>query len=277
MANITVLGLGIIGGTWAGHYREDGHTVRTWNRTPKAEEPGFFPDACQAVEEADVVHLCLAGPPSVSDVLNSIKPALKPGRLVIQSSTISPRAAQSFEALVTATGAAYLEAPFTGSKPAAEARQLVFFTGGEDSIIERARGVLTPLSRLLIPFSSPAKAAAIKLSMNLQIAAISQALSEGYHLARQHGISSDDFFNVLDHNVAKSGLADLKREKLKNQDYRPQFSIKHMSKDLKLALEASEGLPLRLTETVAETYAIGLEEGWGDLDFIALEQLIASA
>lgn len=277
MAKITVCGLGIIGSLWARHYRDDGHEVRTWNRTPKPEEAGFVGKVAEAVNGAEIVHLCLAGPPSVESVLKDLQPVLKSGMLVIQSSTISPAAASAFHDLVRGTGADYLEAPFTGSKPAAEARQVVFFPGGPPETIERARPILSSLAKALIPFASPAKSAAIKLAMNLQIAAISQALTEGFHLARAHGIEAEEFFRVLDQNVARSGLVDLKRPKLEQADYAPQFSIKHMSKDLQLALTAAGNLPLRLTETVARTYQEGIEKGWGDLDFISLEQFLRNA
>lgn len=277
MAKVTVLGLGIIGGTWARHYRADGHQVRTWNRTPQPEFPGFTADPGEAVREADLIHLCLAGPPSVEAVLEQILPFLRAGQLVLQSSTISPEAATRFADRVQSTGADYGETPFTGSKPAAEARQVVFFFGGSDKVRETASTYLTPLSRAILPFATPAQAAAIKLSMNLQIATISQALSEGFHLARRHGISAEDFFAVLDLNVARSGLVDLKRDKLVAADYAPQFSIKHMAKDLNLALGAAGSLPLPVTEAVAACYQQGLAAGWGDLDFIALEQTYRNA
>lgn len=193
---------------------------------------------------------------------------------MIQSSTISPAAATAFAARVQARGAAYVEAPFTGSKPAAESRQLVYFLGGAATDIQRADQWLTPLSRKRFHFSSPAQAAAIKLSMNLQIAAVSQAMTEGLALAESFGLSAEQFFEVLDMNVSRSGLVDLKKQKLLNKDYSPQFSVKHMHKDLALALDSATDLSLELTRQCASIYSLGLRTGLGDLDFIALQQLI---
>ncbi len=274
MDTVCVIGLGIIGSIWANHYAADGKNVRCWNRTPKADLPGFLPDITEAASGADIVHICVADPPAVQLVLNPILPVLKPGVLVIQSSTISPVAAESFERQVTETGAAYVEAPFTGSKPAAESRQLVFFLGGESVPLERAVEVLSPLSRKQFHFETPQQATAIKLAMNLQIAAISQALTEGWHLARNHGLNADQFFDVLKMNAAHSPLADLKEPKLRSGDEAPQFSVKHMAKDLGLALASAGDLHLQQAERTREIYQMGIESGLGDLDFIALERLV---
>ncbi|MEM6883905.1 MAG: NAD(P)-dependent oxidoreductase [Verrucomicrobiota bacterium] len=274
MANVTVVGLGIIGSIWAKHYADDGNTVHTWNRTPQPEFPGFKADLAQAVDGVEMVHICVADPAAVQSVLDVILPKLNHSMLVIQSSTISPEAAGSFAGQVESTGAVYLEAPFTGSKPAAEARDLVFFQGGCAEAIRQADVFLEPLSRKRFAMGTPEQAAAIKLSMNLQIAAVSQALTEGYHLAKSFGLSHDQFYEVLAENAACSGVAKLKEPKLKSSDYSPQFSIKHMRKDLGLALDAAEGISPQLTQRTKEIYDAGMDAGWGDEDFIALEKLI---
>src|SRR5882762_3021917 len=122
MERITVVGLGIIGSAWAQNLHADGLIVRGWNRTPK-ELPFFEPDLVKAVEDAEMVIIVVADPPAVESVLNTIVPHLKPGQIVAQSSTISARWTKLFAKRVEVTGVEFLEAPFTGSKPAAEARK----------------------------------------------------------------------------------------------------------------------------------------------------------
>ena len=273
MPKVTVIGLGIIGSIWARHYGEDGHEVVVWNRTAKPEFPGFVPVLAEAVAEADLVHICVADPEAVESVLDEALPALQRETLVIQSSTISPQAAARFACRVNEV-CAYLEAPFTGSKPAAESRDVVFFLGGDAAVLERGLTYLNPISRKYFQIGRPEQAAAIKLSMNLQIAAVSQALAEGWHLARSYGLTHEAFYEVLRENVAHSGLSELKEPKLRAGDDSPQFSVKHMGKDLRLALEAAEGLNLRLTETGKKIYDEGIQNGLGEKDFISLEQLI---
>ena len=132
---VAVLGLGIIGSIWAGHYQAEGQLAAVWNRSPKPELP-FEPVSLQAcTEQADVLHICVYDADSVCGVLEQLIPFLGEQHTVIQSSTIDGASATKFAAMVAATGARYLEAPFTGSKPAAEQRKTVFFLGGDAAVV----------------------------------------------------------------------------------------------------------------------------------------------
>ena len=146
---ISVFGLGIIGRIWAENLHCDGDTVRGWNRTAKPAVPFYTGDARVAAAQAELLIIVVADPPAVQQVLDQILPVLRAGQIVVQSSTISPAATLSFAKQVQATGAMFLEAPFTGSKPAAEQRQMVYYIGGEPKVLEQARPVLSRLSRAI--------------------------------------------------------------------------------------------------------------------------------
>ena len=267
--NISVFGLGIIGEIWARNLNADGDTVRGWNRTPKSL-PFYTPNARAAAAAAELIIIVVADPPAVQNVLDQILPALHPGQLVIQSSTISPDATKKFAAQVQATGAAFLEAPFTGSKPAAEQRKTVYYIGGDADLLERARPVLARLSGNILHIGPIGSASALKLAMNVNIALVGQALCESLTLARAAGISDDQYFTALKINVSRSGVSDLKEPKLRTGDFAPQFSLKHMGKDLHLALGMAGELSLPQTEALVKLYEAGLRSGWGDQDFITL-------
>lgn len=85
---IAVLGLGIIGSAWARNLMDDGQTVRCWNRSPK-EFPNLYTSIEEAVADAETIFILVADPPAVQSVLDQIRPQLRPGQLIIQSSTIS--------------------------------------------------------------------------------------------------------------------------------------------------------------------------------------------
>jgi 3-hydroxyisobutyrate dehydrogenase-like beta-hydroxyacid dehydrogenase len=273
--NISVLGLGIIGSAWAKNLIADGHTVRCWNRTPK-NFPNFYASIQDAVDQAQVIFIIVADPPAVQSVLNQIKSKLGPGQLVIQSSTISAKWTKHFANEVQKTMAWYLEAPFTGSKTAAEGRQTVYYLGGEPEIIEKARPILQPISSKIFHIGPLGSASSLKLAMNLNIAGVAQTLCESLMLCRREGISDDIYFSVLGSNVSHSGLADFKETKLRQSEYSPQFSLKHMAKDLRLALETADELSLSLEQTrhLKSVYDQGIAAGWSDDDFIGLMRVL---
>jgi len=273
MQRITVVGLGIIGSAWAQNLHADGLTVRGWNRTPK-DFPFYEPDLAKAVADAEIIMIVVADPPAVESLLNVIVPHLKPGQIVAQSSTISAHWTKLFAQRVQATGADFLDAPFTGSKPAAEARKTVFYLGGSPGVIEKAGPILERISSARLYIGEIGSASSLKLAMNLNLALMIQALSESLTLARGEGITDEKFFDALHLNFGRSGLADLKEPKFKGKDYAPQFALKHMNKDLRLALETVGEVDLPAAKTLKSFYDKGMDAGFGEDDFIGVIRLL---
>ena len=273
MHTIGVIGLGIIGTPWAARYHAAGRLAGVWNRTPKPGAPQWKANARDVTATADVTHIVVADPPAVSAVLDAIAPALGPGKAVVQSSTIDPTSAASFESRVRTTGAAYVEAPFTGSKPAAESGTTVFFMGGDPVALDAVEPLLALVSETRFRLPRVGQAAGLKLAMNLNIAGQMQALAESLTFARQAGIDDELYFQVLAKNVSTSGLTRLKEAKLKTRDFSAQFSVKHMHKDMRLAAAAGRAR-LPLLATVRDCLARAEERGMGDEDFSSLVRLL---
>ena len=276
MKNVTVVGLGIIGGAWAKNLHADGLAVRAWNRTPK-DLPYYERDLVKAVTGAEMVIIVVADPPAVEEILNVIVPHLKAGQLVMQSSTISAYWTRIFCQRVEEAGATFLEAPFTGSKPAAEKRETVFYVGGPEETLTKARPVLERLSKQIIHIGKLGTASSLKLAMNLNLALMAEALSESLLLARAEEIPDEKFFEALHGNVGRSGLADLKEPKLRAHDYSPQFALKHMGKDLRLAMETAQGINLPTGSVLKALYDKAIREGHGNEDFVGLIHLLEAA
>ncbi len=270
---IAILGLGIIGSIWARNLQADGITVNTWNRS-KRDFPGFCDSPVTAITNAELILIVVADPNAVQEVLNQILPALKPNQIVMQSSTISAEWTLKFADQVAAQGAIYLDAPFTGSKPAAEQRKTVFYIGGESSAIEKIRPIISKQALQILHVGSIGAASNLKLAMNMNIALVMEALSESRRFALSQGLSDEIFFEALKNNVSRSGLCDLKEMKLRNQDFSPQFSLKHMNKDLGLAKDSAKSLELPMFGILKKIYDRGMEKGLAEQDFTVLDKLL---
>jgi 3-hydroxyisobutyrate dehydrogenase-like beta-hydroxyacid dehydrogenase len=271
---IGVVGLGIIGSVWARHYEAAGVLGGVWNRTPQPGFPQWKPDARAVAGAVDIVQIVVADPPAVRSLLEQMLPALGPGKTVVQSSTIDPASSDEFMKLVTTRGARYLEAPFTGSKPAAEAKKTVYYLGGDAGLIAELEPKLALVSEARLHIGTNAQAAALKLAMNLNIAAQMQALAEALTFARRAGIADDVFFAALKKNVSYSGLTQLKEAKLRAGDFAPQFSVKHMLKDMRLASRSNGCEDFPVLDTLRQCLHATAEAGWADEDFSALIKLL---
>jgi len=274
MKNIGIIGLGIIGGVWARNYAAAGRLAGTWNRTPQPDAPAWQDSPEAVARAAEVIQIVVADPAAVESVLARILPELGPGKVVIQSSTVDAESSEKFAASVAARGARFLAAPFTGSKPAAEQKQTVFYLGGDAALIAEMEPVLALISSHRLVIGTNAQACTLKLAMNLNIAAQMQALAEALTLSRQTGIADDVFFDALGRNVSYSGVTKLKEAKLRARDFSPQFSVKHMHKDLRLASRTAGCDDFSVLDAVRETLKTAEARGMGDEDFSAMIKVI---
>lgn len=279
-----VVGLGLIGAQWARHLDTDGILACTWNRTPK-DFPHYTGNLREIPRSARTIHVVVSDESAVLNTISAFVEELTSDHIVIQSTTIDPSTSSKLQKMVQATGAYYVEAPFTGSLPAAEQRKTVFFLGTEESYqirrnkdfkrseqYEAARSYLAHLSSTVFDIGRNEQACVVKLSMNLLIAAQMVALSEAYSTCLTHDIDKDVFFDVLKANAAWSGVAQLKEPKLRAEDFSPQFSIKHMQKDMRLLGTFAQNLELH--DTVLEYLTRTMEDGRGDDDISSVFSFI---
>lgn len=266
MKTIGVIGLGIIGSVWAKHYAKAGVLVGVWNRTPQPDSEKWQPTPEAVARVADVVQIVVADPAAVQSVLDRIVPVLSPAKIVVQSSTIDPESSERFRQLVMTRGAHYLEAPFTGSKPAAEEKKIVYYLGGDAPLVAEMEPLLALVSETRFHIGTNQQAATLKLAMNLNIAAHMQGLAEALTMARRTGVDDELFFTALAKNVSYSGVTKLKEPKLRAGDFSPQFSVKHLLKDLKLAAHTVGGGSLPLLETLQGCYQAAVHSGLANED-----------
>ncbi|MGE9270176.1 MAG: NAD(P)-binding domain-containing protein, partial [Verrucomicrobiales bacterium] len=136
---IAILGLGIIGSRAGARLaQESAHEVRLWNRTTK-----HLPHEVETLEEAtrdiDVVGMYLQNSPAVRDVVSQFVPLLPAGTILANHSTIDLETTRWIEEQSATHGWRFLDAPFTGSREAAETGQLVYYAGGCSDLIETIR------------------------------------------------------------------------------------------------------------------------------------------
>lgn len=274
MKSIGIIGLGIIGGVWAKNYHTAGRLAGAWNRTAKPDFPMWKESPAAVAAAADVIQIVVSDPAAVEDVIAKIVPVLTPGKVVVQSSTIDGESSAKFEKTVTATGARYLAAPFTGSKPAAEQKQTVFYLGGDRGLIAELEPLLALISVKRFVIGTNEQACTLKLAMNLNIAAQMEGLAEALTLVRRAGVSDDVFFDALSQNVSYSGVTKLKEPKLRAADFAPQFSVKHLHKDLRLASKTAACDDFPVLEAVREALKTAEARGMGDEDFSAIIKLL---
>ena len=129
--------MGIIGTRVAASLRGAGHPVFVWSRSPRPE-PNFLASPREIAESADVLQIFVSDGQALLEVIKAMGDSLGEAHVVMNHATVSPSETMEAARLVTARGAAFLDAPFTGSRDAADEGQIIYYVGGEESVLERA-------------------------------------------------------------------------------------------------------------------------------------------
>lgn len=265
---IGLIGLGIIGSRVARLLGQSGQEVWVWNRTPHPV-PRFVGCPSDLTGHAEILLIFLKDGPVLLECLEKMKPSLSGRHVVVNHATVAPAEAKKAAELVQATGASFLNAPFTGSRDAAAAGQLVYYVGGDSTVLERVRPVLAVTAKAIIPLGLVEQAAAVKLATNLMAASVVAGLAEAWALARYAGVGPEAFGEAMAANAARSGTSDLKFPCMVQGDYAPRFSLDNMVKDIRLVAQLAEeaGVTSRQSAAFLEAATPALQDGLGDRDF----------
>jgi 3-hydroxyisobutyrate dehydrogenase-like beta-hydroxyacid dehydrogenase len=271
-----VLGLGIIGSRVAARVQTTGFPLAVWNRTARMFDglPPLVADPADVARAADILQIFVADDEALRSTVNALFPALGPNHVVISNATVAPHTVRELAAQVTARGAAFLDAPFTGSRDAAAQGQITYYIGGDADALERARPVLAASAKSIVPCGEMiGQASAVKIATNIMAAAAAVSLSEAVHLLRANGVDPQMLVTALENNAARSGVTDLKLPCMLGDDYAPRFSVRNMRKDLRLALEAGAPENRTLTAAMLALYHTACEAGLAEEDFAAVTKV----
>jgi 3-hydroxyisobutyrate dehydrogenase-like beta-hydroxyacid dehydrogenase len=278
---VAFLGLGIMGRAMATNLSKAGHEVTVWNRTAGKDVEGARTVAspAEAARGAEVVWMCVSDTEAVKTVLfgaQGVHESLEQGMTIVDSSTISPSATRQFAERVRAVGVDYVDAPMTGSKVGAESGTLIFIVGGEDGSIERVKPLFAAMGKKIFRMGETGKGQTAKLVMNLQIALIYEGFAEALTLATKLGVDADVLLPLIQASMVHSGVVEYKAPFVLKRDFSPNFPLRLMYKDLRLALDAAKEVRVKLPglETVEEIYEVAAEDGHGDLDYAATLTLL---
>ena len=272
--NVGIIGLGIIGTRVAQSLRAAGFQVFVWNRTPKPA-PNFLGSPVEVAEICDVIQIFVADSQALFQVIDAFGGALTENHTILCSGTVGPEATIEASRLVKAKGAKFLDAPFTGSKLAAEKSQLVYYIGGEDATFKKAEPMLKASSKAIVRCGEIGHAAVLKVATNMITAVTTQTLAEALALVTKAGLSPATFATAIENNACRSGTTDIKLPKMVAADYDPHFSLKHMFKDVQLAIHLANALDIEVPATTVTAGVMygALNHGWADLDFSAIFKL----
>ena len=278
---VGIIGIGIMGKAVATRLLNKGYKVTVYNRSRGKAESLMSQGAAVAetpkvvAEASDLVITVVKDALAVDEVafgINGIVQGKHDNLTVADMSTINPVASRSIAKRFMEYGITMLDTPVMGGSKVAEQGELVLMIGGSKEVYEKYKNVFDVIGSKTFYLGDNGAAHAMKLALNLQIAIIALALSEGVTLTRGAGLDPELFLQILNSTNFKTGMSENKGPKMIQGNFEPTFTLKMMTKDLDTINEATNAfnLSLPMASLADKLYRDATRSGFAELDYTGI-------
>jgi 3-hydroxyisobutyrate dehydrogenase len=282
---IGIVGLGRMGAAMAQRLRGQGFDVVGWDRNPavndKLAASGFAiaRNAAAAAAAGEFVissitedkgaRRMFAGPGGFLDGNPS-------GKLFVEMSTLQPVTGRELAPLVEARGARLIDAPVLGTIPHAREGKLLAMVGGLSEDLDRARPLLETLAARIVHMGPNGAGYAMKLAVNLGLAAYVQALAESLALGVSQGLALEQMLGVLEEAPYASAWLRSKLPVFKGTEAEMTLDIRTLRKDIMSAVATgtSAGVPMPLSAGTLASLSAAVAADYGDADLAEMPSFV---
>ncbi len=271
---IGFIGLGIMGRGMARNLLKAGFSLTVWNRTA-ARMDELVADGAQAGDSpaavaarSDIIFICVSDTPDVEEVVlseNGIMQGAERGALVVDCSTISPKATRALAEKLDEKGIAMLDAPVSGGSEGAARGTLSIMVGGPADQFERARPAFEAMGKTITHVGDHGAGQTVKGVNQVLVVGNTLAMCEALLFAEAGGVDLEKTHAAISQGAAGSWMFSNRGPQIIARDWRPGFTIDLQQKDLRLVLEAAQelGVPLIGTALINNLYRTLQARGLG--------------
>jgi 3-hydroxyisobutyrate dehydrogenase-like beta-hydroxyacid dehydrogenase len=272
------IGIGKMGLPMGRNLQKSGFTVLAYDSDPvRLADSGLNPvESLRELSlDADILVSMIPNDDALREIVlgkEGVRTGLKPGKLFVDLSTVSPNASAECAAALEENGIEYIRGAVSGSTELAEKALLTVILSGPANAIERCRPMFTAFGSKIYVVGAKEEARYLKLLINTMVAATAAMCAEALALGEKGGIEWNRMLDVLADSVVASPLVKYKLALLRKRNYTPAFTCNQMLKDLSLAKDAAQGcgMSLPLLSEVNHLFERAAATGDGELDFFAV-------
>lgn len=238
--------------------------------TEKAAAHGveILPDANAVFAAADVVVLSL---PTEEVVAAVIADLLADGRgahrglAIFDTSTTTPKMAETLATQCAEAGMAFLDAPVTGGAWGAERGELSIMVGGDAAAFAAHEEVLAAMGNLVTRIGPSGHGQVAKMVNQMLMAAIYTSVNEAFGFAVQHGADIAKVFRAVEGGGGRSMLLNKMKGPMLAGTTHDDWGLRQHGKDIRYAVQsaAERGIELPITAGVHAFFEKAQEVGLG--------------
>lgn len=273
---VGLIGLGLLGSAIADRLADAGHDLYGFDPKPPETSPvTLCKEAGEVVERCPTVLFSLPTSGVVSKVIDGVEGKLRPGQIILDTTTGSPEEAAAMAERLSAIHVHYLEINVAGSSEQLRNGWAVLFVGGDSQVLEKIEPQLVVLARKYHYLGSVGTASRFKLVHNLILGLNRLALAEGLQFAEALGFDPTVALSMLRGTAAGSVAMEAKGERMACRNYvPPQARLSQHLKDVLLMLNEAEihGANVPVTELHRKLLERAVDLGFGDADNCAIQE-----
>nr|XP_020463897.1 putative oxidoreductase GLYR1 isoform X2 [Monopterus albus] len=246
---IGFLGLGLMGSGIVSNLLKMGHVVTVWNRT--AEKCDLFIQEgarlgrtpAEVASMCDITFSCVSDPKAARDLVlgpSGVLQGIRPGKCYIEMSTVDPETITELSQVITSRGGRFLEAPVAGSQQLSNDGMLVILAAGDRTVYEDCSSCFQAMGKTSFFLGEAGNAARMMLILNMVQGSFMATIAEGLTLAQATGQSQQTFLDILCQGQMASTFVDQKCQNILQGNFKPDYYLKHIQKDLRLAISMGD-------------------------------------
>lgn len=279
---IAVIGLGLLGSALAERLLACGFNTLVHNRTREKADPLIERGAAwsdRPLAECDRAVICLYRTEHVEEVLESMTDDLRPGQVLVDSTTGDPQQTESLGRRLAEQGVHYLESPIAASSEQTRRGEALAMVAGERDVYDANADVFAAIAPKSFYLGAWGNAARMKLVNNLILGLNRAALAEGLLFAEAEGLDPAAVLEVLKSSNSYSAVMDVKGRKMVERDFSVQARLAQHRKDVDMILAEGQGTGhvWPLSTLHRELLLLAERSDLGDADNSAVIEAIARA
>jgi 3-hydroxyisobutyrate dehydrogenase len=225
------------------------------------------------VAAADVVVTMLYDADSVAQVMEWALPAMKPGAVWAQTSTVGLEGTERLAGIAAQHDVAFLDAPVLGTKGPAEQGTLTVLVGGPSTLRDAVTPVFDAIGAKTVWIGEePGDGHKLKLVANAWVGMVTAGTAQSVALAEGLGLDPQLFLDTIAGGALDAPYVQLKGKSMIADEYPTSFAVSGVVKDLGLIAAAMRGAGVHaeVAEAVADAFRKADAAGHGDEDMAAV-------
>lgn len=275
---IGVIGLGRMGWALAARLGSQGLDVRGWTRSgadpANAKASGFVAVAelDDLVAGSDVLILSLFDDAAVRDVLEKLAMQNLSGKLVVETSTVTPQVVRDCEEAMISAGGRLIDAPISGGPEMVAAGTIGLLIGGAEPDVQRFWPIGAAGSDRMVHVGALGDGAACKIVSNVALAGAFQATLEALRIGHRMGFELNAMLAFLENSPGTTPMFKARIAKVRGEDDVVGFSVDGAHKDVRLFIAVADALgePIWALDGLARSLQDGVDADLGQFDVAAL-------